>query len=441
MRQVYNIGKIVILLLLFPFIILACKEKENDKVIENDERKVEDIVEQEDEVQDIEEQLDLEKIYVYDNELDTEDVASVQDIPIDTNGDLYALRKPAKKEASYTIDSTANKKSNFTGRCINISIVGMDARIGTTSKHADANHVLSIYPETGEIVVTSIPRDTYCDLGYEDSTGLNKLTICRSNKGRRRYLQEAARIARVNKIDYYVEFGFSQAMGIIEFLGYKNPTNTLQVLRTRKGFGDDYQRCYNQGQFIRQAMLSHFNKFTGTLGRIAIRAALLLVETNLTYDVVTNIVDQLEAANFPKSSECVTVKVRPVLGIQYKQYNFSDEENIGSLIGQIENFNNRRYKNKVDNPQPKVNVEKRLLGVIEQAVKDSAKHPEQVISRMQNYFNQRAWYQVKDKGMRTKIRDEFGTLLYNAYMKKNKINEANNVKDVIDSDKALFDSK
>ena len=43
--------------------------------------------------------------------------------------------------------------------------------------------------------------------------------------------------------------------------------------------------------------------------------------------------------------------------------------------------------------------------------------------------------------MRTKIRDEFGTLLYNAYMKKNKINEANNVKDVIDSDKALFDSK
>ena len=104
MRQVYNIGKIVILLLLFPFIILACKEKENDKVIENDERKVEDIVEQEDEVQDIEEQLDLEKIYVYDNELDTEDVASVQDIPIDTNGDLYALRKPAKKEASYTME-------------------------------------------------------------------------------------------------------------------------------------------------------------------------------------------------------------------------------------------------------------------------------------------------------------------------------------------------
>lgn len=432
LQQVYkknNFITFIIIFIIVSLIMIACKEKNNDEAITKEKNVATETIEKEVIEHNVNEPEQLEEFdtYVYDQ--------SEVDSTVDTFNSEY-------KEVNFVIDTTANSRKNkISGRRINIAVVGMDARVGTASKHADANHLISVFPESGHIEITSIPRDTYCDLGYEDSTGLNKLTICRSNKGRTRYLQELARIAKVDKVNYYMEFGFSQAMGIIELLGYKNPTNTLQVLRTRKGFGDDYQRCYNQGQFIRQALLKHFNKFTGTFGSIFIRAGLLLVETNLTYDVVSDIVNKLESLNFPKSNDVVTVRVRPVLGIKYKNYDFSDEDNINNLVSKIEKFNKSRYKGELDAPQPKVNVEKRLNSIIAQAVKDSAKRPEQVINRMKNYFNQRAWYQVKDKEARIKIRNEFGTLLYNAYLKKNRLNEAANVKEVIESDKVLFDNK
>ena len=209
----------------------------------------------------------------------------------------YEVDKKNKTDLAYLVDKNAGS-SKVTptpkGKRIAISIVGLDGRLGRPSKHADANHCIIIYPDAGQIEIVSIPRDTYIDMGYDDSTNLNKLTICRANKGRAAYLKEVAQIAKVSNIDYWVEFSFSQAMGIIEFLGFKDPVNTLQVLRNRKGLGgDDYQRCYTQGQFIRQAMLSHFNKFTGVLGSALIRAGLLFVETDMTANVAIEIVEQL----------------------------------------------------------------------------------------------------------------------------------------------------
>jgi anionic cell wall polymer biosynthesis LytR-Cps2A-Psr (LCP) family protein len=345
-----------------------------------------------------------------------------------------------KNLPSYMVDKNAGKNTNssYTGRRINISITGLDGRLGRLSKLADANHIVSILVDIGEIEIISIPRDTYCDLGYTDSTGLNKLTICRSNKGRQRYHKELCRIAKVNRIDYWVEFGFSQAMGIIEFLGYKEPQNTLQVLRNRKGLGgDDYQRCYTQGQFIRQAILSHFGKFTGTFGGILARAGIQLVETNLTGDKAVEIIDLLEKKGFPKSSNAVRVQVRPAVNIAYKVYDFSDDENIDKITKKIEKFNNPRFKGDIDHPQPIVNVEKKLNDALKSAVADSAKKPTRVISKLNPYFEQRAWYQVKDKAARERIRNEFGILLSNAYLKKNNKAEADAVNAVIEADKKI----
>ncbi len=438
-KNIYIIILLLLILSIGVFSVYKVYHKEPGKIIETEENPIE--TENKEQTQDtLEEAIDGIEVQAINSITEEEESIRLSEAPRNYNGAIIAERS---LEPRYTIDDTAgaSRKTTFTGRRINVAITGIDGRLGTRSRHADANHVLSILPETGEIEITSIPRDTYCDLGYSDSTGLNKLTICRSNKGRTRYLQEVARIARLDRIHYYVEFGFSQAMGIIEFLGYKNTSGTLQVLRSRKGFGDDYQRTYNQGQFIRQAILSHFNKFTGTFGGVFLRGALLFVETNLTFDAASDIIEKLEKRNFPKSNDDVVVRVRPITRIKYKNYDFTDEENIKNLERKIERFNKSRFDRELDNPQPKVDVARRLNNVIERAKQDSAKRPTQVISKMTNYFNQRAWMQVKDTAERRKIRDEFGILLYDAYMKKNQPKKAEEIREIIETEKAMFGVK
>ncbi|MFA5511743.1 MAG: hypothetical protein WC313_04765, partial [Candidatus Kapaibacterium sp.] len=135
----------------------------------------------------------------------------------------------------YAYDESAGKyiKRIYKGRRINIALTGVDSRLGDRYKHADANHIISILLDSGKIEIISIPRDTPADAGYDDTTGQNKLTIVRAAKGRKAYFQELCRIGEVDKIHYFAELGFSQAIGIIEWLGFDKPNETLQILRSR----------------------------------------------------------------------------------------------------------------------------------------------------------------------------------------------------------------
>jgi hypothetical protein len=165
----------------------------------------------------------------------------------------------------------------------------------------------------------------------------------------------------------------------------------LQVLRSRKGLGgDDYQRCYTQGQFIRQAILNNFSKFTGFLGGILTRAGLLFVETNLTGDDAIDIIEKLDSIGFPKSPSVISVKVRPPAKIDYKVYDFSNDETIEQLTKKIEDFNKPRFEKEIEKPQTKVDVYKKLSEVVNSAIADTAKYPARVISKLNPYFEQRA---------------------------------------------------
>ena len=359
----------------------------------------------------------------------------------DFTGNGYEEDKKNTTDIAYLLDKNAGssiERPTPKGKRIAIAITGLDGRLGRPSKHADANQLIVVYLDAGQIEIISIPRDAYVDMGYSDSLShLNKLTYCRSNKGREAYLKEVARIGKVPKVNYWVEFSFSQAMGIIEFLGFKNPANTLQVLRSRKGLGgDDYQRCYTQGQFIRQAILSHFNKFTGITGGLLVRAGLLFVETNLTSDVVIDMIDKLEKTGFPQP-DFVNVKIRPSVKMNYKVYDFNDTT-IAQLTKKIEAFNKPRFEKQTESPQPKVNVTNRLNKVIQEAIADSAKRPAAVISKLNPYFQQRAWMQVSNKTERNRIRNEFQILLVNAYRKRNNPAEADKIHAIIEAEKQIF---
>lgn len=314
-------------------------------------------------------------------------------------------------------DQAGSKKPKrvFTGRRINISVIGLDNRIGTNSNHADANHIISVMPDQGVIEITAIPRDTPADARMPDSSGQNKLTIVRASRGRQAYMKEAARIARLDKIDYYVEFGFSQAMGILELLGFKDSKSALQVLRSRKGLGgDDYQRVYNQAQFMRQTLLRHFSKVNGMFGDVLVHGALAFVETNLSAGMIKDLAKQLESKGFGDSPEDVVIRVRPAIGMKFKQYDLNNKETIAQLKNKIESFNSRPGGDKSKTR----NVSNILWTAIKSVEKDTSNNPKRVINKLEVYFKQKAWMQVSDINDRNSIRDNLARVLSTAYYKR-----------------------
>jgi anionic cell wall polymer biosynthesis LytR-Cps2A-Psr (LCP) family protein len=356
----------------------------------------------------------------------------------DTIVEVIRVSTRDKLNLHYGIDEEAGKtKRIFTGRRINVAVIGVDSRMNSSYKHADANHVISFLIDEGKIEITAIPRDTPCDAGQEDSTQ-NKLTVLYPAKGKRAYLKEVAKIANLDRIHYFVEIGFSQAKGILELLGYKNSGSALQVLRSRSALGgDDYQRSYNQAQFIRQMFLKHFDKLTGFFSEVLIRGGLALLNTNITYPIVENILDKLENKKFPQGPDDIIVRIRPPIVIKYKVYNFSDQQVLSELQNQVETYVNRSSST-YNGGNIDARVCNMLMKKINTAIQDSSKRPDKVIMDLKTLFNQRAWLQVENITLRDSIRDMFGRLLYDAYVKREQGNKAEEVKKVIESEKKLF---
>ncbi|MBM2813859.1 MAG: hypothetical protein HW421_621 [Ignavibacteria bacterium] len=362
----------------------------------------------------------------------------------DSGEHIIRVSNPEDLKLYSAIDNKAGytTKRIFTGRRINIILTGVDTRLGARTKHADANHVFSILIDSGLIEITSIPRDTPADAGLDDSTGQNKLTIVRALRGREEYMKAAAEIAGLDKIHYFVELGFSQAMGLLEFLGYKNSGSTLQILRSRTGLGgDDYQRCYNQSQFMKQMISSHFNKMNGILGEVIIRGGLVLVESNLTASGIKDLIAKLSSKGFTGSPDRLRIRVRPPINVGFKVYDFTDAGVINALKKKIENFNDDRLENDSANfHKTSLNAESILRNAIDRAKNDSAKRPAAVISTLRTYFDQKAWYQVTNLKLREKYRDEIAKMLYDAYMKKKQPTSAYSIASSMENEKKLFDN-
>lgn len=315
-------------------------------------------------------------------------------------------------------DSTVTlKQQNFPlpkGRVINVMVTGVDSRLGDPMGHADANHIMRFFLDSGVVEIISIPRDTPSDAGFEDTTGLNKLTNVRANRGRATYLKAVCEIAGIPSIDYYVEFGFSQAIGLLELLGYKdNATSTLRVLRSRQAYSSgDFQRVYNQGQFIRQALRKNIDKTDGLFGSLALRAALMLVETNMSYDNARSLLDTLRANGFTGEDSQVWVRLKPAMIAKFKVYEF-DTANVTAIDHQISTKIHKIGGDSI--PITLETYEARLSKLIQKAASDSAKSPASVVRLLKRPYDQRAWLQVTNRERRNAYRDRVCTLLQTSY--------------------------
>jgi anionic cell wall polymer biosynthesis LytR-Cps2A-Psr (LCP) family protein len=317
------------------------------------------------------------------------------------------------------------------GKVVSIMITGVDSRLGDPMGHADANHLLRFFLDSGMVEIISIPRDTYYDAGFEDSTGLNKLTNVRANRGRAQYLKAVAEIAGITKVDYYVEFGFSQAIGLLEMLGYKdNAAGTLRVLRSRQAYSaGDFQRVYNQGQFIRQAMLRNVQRTDGMMGSLALRAALALVETNLDYETTSAILEALRNKNFGADSKKVWVRLKPAVISKFTVYSF-EEENVTAINKQIAQKIKRLGLDSVKITEE--TYEKKFANLIGRAAADSAKKPANVIRLLKRAYDQRAWLQITSPQQREMYRARIGALLASAYRRINKPETATTIEQYLE---------
>ena len=315
------------------------------------------------------------------------------------------------------------------GRSVTIAITGIDSRLGVEQAHADANHVLRIWLDQGRIEIISVPRGTYADAGFSSSS-LNIIANYRARKGRAAYLRKLAEMTGVGKIDYYIEVGFSQAMGIFELLGFKgSAATTLHVLRTRKAFGiGDHQRCYNQAQFIRQMILKHFPRSEGVLDALALRGALALAQTNLHYDVVQGIIAALRAKGFPRSERDVRIELRP-RRFRVKDFDFRSPDKVVELGKSFD----RALKKKGAMPKkPAFRAETyqqrlhRMVVVAARAL-DAGK-PARALAVLERPYEQRAWIQLPDERVRMQYMELMCNTLIEAYQETGNILKAEDVR-------------
>lgn len=352
--------------------------------------------------------------------------------------DSTFLKQDASNEAGFLYQRDSLRKIPSSARRINIAVIGVDARMGTLSKRADANHIISIVPDSGYIEIVSIPRDTPAAAGMKDSSQ-NKLTIVHATRGIKAYLSEAGKIAKVGPVNYWIQLGFSQAMGLIELLGHRDSKSTLQVLRSRKGLGgDDYQRCFNQGQYIRQMILRHFHKADGIMGELLIRGGLSLMKSNLSTEGIKGLVYDLNNAGFPKDASSIAVRVRPETGIRFKVYNFSDSASVKKLKNKIERFNAFMAKKDTSYAKKSIDPAGRLTRVLNNLAADTAEKPKKVLEQLYPYFEQHAWLQVRNESERDAIRNRIGALMMHSFYKIGKPDNARWVQYVIDTEKAMF---
>lgn len=326
-------------------------------------------------------------------------------------------------------------KGGFKGSKISILITGVDSRVGSSTKHADANHLVNLWFNEGKIEIISIPRGTPADAQLEDSVQ-NYLANVLACRGRKVYMEEIKRITGIQKIDYWVEFGFGQAMRLMELMGFKgNSDKMLRILRSRKSFrSGDHQRSYNQGQFIRQMILTTFPMVEGIKGDLMLRGALMVAESNLSYEKLADIIARLRSCGYGNSPDDVVLHVKPKYRHKYFEFNFTDINTRDSL----HNYINNRFAQPQDTSGSKLlSSIKKLDDKINLAIRDSADNPNKTIRCLKRVFEQKAWYQIPDSALRSNYRNKICNLLINAYNKIGKNSDSKMVTDQLELDKQL----
>lgn len=327
---------------------------------------------------------------------------------------------------------TISNAPMISGKVINILLMGIDSRLGARDARSDAIHLFTINPDSGVIEIMSVPRDTYCDLGYPDTTTFNIITNARA-LGYPGFMRRVEELCKRGPIKHYVEVGFSQALGILEVLGYKDPVSTLKFLRARKTLpAGDIQRSHNQAVFLRQNLIDKFSLLTGATGDLLLTAGLNFVNTNLTKEMLQGLFYRLAQKGFPHHrSDAVRLRMLPIYKIRLKEMT-ADSLTIHQTL--------KRQKDVLGEDGPAVNVSQYLRNVNRKAIADSSRSRE-VINKLSRLVDQHAWIQVANPKDRSGIRDTMLFCLGRAYRKSGNTAGADRLEALRKSEDTLMQNK
>lgn len=287
-------------------------------------------------------------------------------------------------------------------RVLDILLIGLDSRLGSSRGRADALQLITVDFDAPHVTITGIPRGTYSDLGYENEAS-NIIANVRSARGRSALLKRVARLCRRDSVPYYVEVGFSDALGVLELLGYGDPVAELQALRQRRRYQyGDHNRCYNQGLFVRDAMLRMLPLLEGVTGDVLLRAGRDLVATNLSHDQCRGIAYLLNDAGVSMAASMVSVTIRS----RFRKQILSD---------QLEAPHQHAVRgiDYSDLGGTTTLAERRIRKALAKAEADSAS-PQRVHDRLWTMFQQHGWMQIADRDVRRALRDSLAVVLKSA---------------------------
>lgn len=281
----------------------------------------------------------------------TEDAILIEDSYLDIlsesesfneNGDTFVDK--IRKIYSFVIvtkTSDISKDINVTKEPFNIYISGIDTygEISSVSR-SDVNMVVSVNPETRQILLTSIPRDYYVQLhgksGYRD-----KLTHA-GLYGTDMSIQTIEDLLDI-EINYYVKVNFSSVINIVNAIGgvtvYSDYTFTsidnyhytkgynevngeeaLSFARERKAFAiGDRQRVKNQQALLRaifdkctsKSIITTYSKLLDSMSgsfvtnmKMSRLTALIKMQIskNYSWNIVTNSLEGTDASNYTYSA-------------------------------------------------------------------------------------------------------------------------------------------
>lgn len=175
------------------------------------------------------------------------------------------------------------------------------------------------------------------------------------------------------------------------------------------------------------------------MGDLFISSGLLLVDSDLSTSKIKEIMLALKEKNFQSSIENIKVKIRPSFPSKFKVYDFSDKETVNKLTEKVKSYYNHKA---ADETVTQIEtgsdqVYSRLLKVIERAKPDTLKSPQKVISKLEVFFDQRAWLQIQEKDKRKHIRTAFVDMLSKAYECKKDTASANKIRKIAQAEENL----
>jgi anionic cell wall polymer biosynthesis LytR-Cps2A-Psr (LCP) family protein len=270
---------------------------------------------------------------------------------------------------------------------INILLIGLDKRIGTTSTgHCDAIQMASIDKESQIVTITAVPRGTYSPLPPGKGTTSSDYYVSNAcDLGGLEYgINQIEKILR-QKADYLVLVGFSETLGILRNL--KLPaTETLQWLRHRQSYQiGEPQRAHNHSTFLKQMLIEHIPKNNSTLDSALQYLIYSRLKTDLSFAQVKIIINTLSEMNLSENPDKIILSMNPPYPVQDIEY---DQDNLANFLqSRIEPIKHLLSKDDFSG-MDSASAQNKLIDLIEQNIDDD----DFAIWAYENYL----WLQIEN---------------------------------------------